>query len=75
VLATPLMQIALEDVPAALARFKSHKGGIAAAESAARPARDGPNEVAHEEPMPAGAMVLLRTRGRGFPHACPGFRA
>ncbi|MCY7318790.1 MAG: magnesium-translocating P-type ATPase, partial [Ramlibacter sp.] len=52
-LATPLMQVALEDVPAALARFESHENGLAAAESAARLARDGPNEVAHEKPLPA----------------------
>ena len=48
-----LMQIALEDTSAALTRFESRETGLPAAESARRLARHGPNEVAHEKPLPA----------------------
>jgi P-type Mg2+ transporter len=52
-LAKSLMLAALEDSPACLARFESHETGLPAAESARRLARNGPNEVAHEKPLPA----------------------
>ena len=52
-LANQLMQVALEDAPAAIARFESHENGLIASDAAARLARNGPNEVAHEKPLPA----------------------
>jgi Mg2+-importing ATPase len=58
-LAKSLMQVALEDTPAALARFRSDGRGLSASESVARLLRDGPNEVAHEKPLP------------GWLHLCP----
>ena len=51
-LAKNLMQAALEDTPTALARFDSREAGLPAAESARRLSRNGPNEVAHEKPLP-----------------------
>jgi Mg2+-importing ATPase len=47
-----LLAIARDDPPAALARLGAHADGLSAAEAAARLARDGPNEVAHEKPLP-----------------------
>jgi P-type Mg2+ transporter len=52
-LATSLMQASREDTPTSLARFESRETGLRAAESAMRLARNGPNEVAHEKPLPA----------------------
>ena len=52
-LANALLQAAREEPAAALARLGSSAEGLTAAESAARVARDGPNEVAHEAPLPA----------------------
>ena len=52
-LAKSLMQVALEDTTAALARFRSHENGLPRGEAWARLARNGPNEVAHENPLPA----------------------
>ena len=46
------MGIAREDASAAIVRFESHEDGLSASESAARLARNGPNEVAHEKPLP-----------------------
>jgi Mg2+-importing ATPase len=51
-LAKSLMQVALEGTPAVLARFESRETGLLAAESAQRLSRNGPNEVAHEKPLP-----------------------
>ncbi|HXE47074.1 MAG TPA: magnesium-translocating P-type ATPase [Ramlibacter sp.] len=50
-LAQALLAVARADVPAALARLHSHADGLSAREAAARLARDGPNEVAHEMPL------------------------
>src|SRR6185369_3934766 len=50
-LAQALLAVARADVPAALARLHSHADGLSAREAAARLARDGPNEVAHEKPL------------------------
>jgi Mg2+-importing ATPase len=50
-LAQALLAIARDDVPAAIARLQSHEDGLDAPETAARRARDGPNEVAHEKPL------------------------
>jgi len=51
-LAQALLAIAQDDVPAAIARLQSHEDGLDAREAAQRLARDGPNEVAHEKPLP-----------------------
>ncbi len=51
-LAGDLMLVAREDASAAIARLESHEDGLNASESAARLARNGPNEVAHEKPLP-----------------------
>jgi P-type Mg2+ transporter len=56
-LARSLMQVALEDTPAALARFASHETGLSATEATTRLARNGPNEVAHEKPLPAWSRL------------------
>jgi P-type Mg2+ transporter len=50
-LADDLLAVARDDVPAAIARLQSHEGGLSAAQSAERLARNGPNEVAHEKPL------------------------
>ena len=48
------MLTAAQDEPsAALARLQSQADGLDTAEAARRLARDGPNEVAHEPPLPA----------------------
>ena len=52
-LAQALLQAARDDPAAAIARLKSHADGLSAREAAARLARHGPNEVAHEKPVPA----------------------
>jgi Mg2+-importing ATPase len=51
-LANDLLLVARDDIPGAVARLQSHEGGLSAAEVAQRLARDGPNEVAHEKPLP-----------------------
>jgi len=48
-----LMQISHEDPQAAITRLESDPSGLTAPESAARLARNGPNDVAHEKPLPA----------------------
>jgi Mg2+-importing ATPase len=50
--ARDLLAIARDDVPAAVARLQSHEDGLGASEAAERLVRDGPNEVAHEKPLP-----------------------
>jgi Mg2+-importing ATPase len=52
-MAPELLEIARLDAPAALARMQSREAGLTTAEAAARLARVGPNEVAHERPLPA----------------------
>jgi Mg2+-importing ATPase len=47
-----LMLVSREDALTALRRLRSHADGLTAAESAARLARHGPNEVMHERPLP-----------------------
>ncbi|MDI1259977.1 magnesium-translocating P-type ATPase [Aquabacterium sp.] len=51
-IASGLLLIAADDVAAALARLGSSASGLSAQEAAARLSRDGPNEVAHEKPLP-----------------------
>ncbi|HQR10935.1 MAG TPA: magnesium-translocating P-type ATPase [Casimicrobiaceae bacterium] len=51
-LASDLMRVAREDASTALRQLRSHADGLTAAESAARLARHGPNEVTHEKPLP-----------------------
>ena len=51
-LARDLLQAAAGEPAAALARLDSREQGLSAREAAARLARDGPNEVAHEKPLP-----------------------
>ena len=51
-LASALLQVALDTPAAALARFDSHADGLSAREAGARLARQGPNEVEHEQPPP-----------------------
>ena len=51
-LARDLLLVACDDVPGAIARLASHEGGLSTAEAAARLTRDGPNDVAHEKPLP-----------------------
>ncbi len=50
--AAELMRAARDDPAAALARLDSHPEGLSAHEAAARLARQGPNEVQHEAPLP-----------------------
>ena len=50
-LARDLLLVAHDEPAAAIARLKSHEDGLSAREAAARVARDGPNEVAHEKPL------------------------
>ena len=47
-----LLQVARDNVPAALARLESHEDGLSMAEATERRARFGPNEVDHEKPLP-----------------------
>ncbi len=51
-LASKPMQVALEDAVATIARFGSHANELIASEAAAWLARNGPNGVAHEKPLP-----------------------
>ena len=51
-LAGDLLLLARDTRAAAIARMASHEDGLSAREAAARLARDGPNEVAHEKPLP-----------------------
>ena len=48
-----LLRLAQDEPAAAIARLKSHPEGLSAHEARARLARHGPNEVAHEAPLPA----------------------
>ncbi len=54
-----LLAAAREEPAQALARLQSHSDGLDAAEAARRLARDGPNEIAHEAPLP-GWLRLWR---------------
>ena len=58
-LSQDLLATAREEPVAALLRLQSRADGLDAAEAASRLARDGPNEVAHEEPLP-GWLHLWR---------------
>jgi Mg2+-importing ATPase len=51
-LARHLLLIARDEPAAAIARMKSHAEGLSPREAAARLARDGPNVVEHERPLP-----------------------
>jgi Mg2+-importing ATPase len=51
-LAQALLAVAQDDVPSVIARLQSHEDGLDASEAAQRLSRDGPNEVAHETPVP-----------------------
>ena len=51
-LARDLLLVARDDPAAAIARLDSHADGLSAREAAARLARNGPNEVDHEKPLP-----------------------
>ena len=51
-LARDLLLVARDEPAAALARLHSHADGLSAREAAARLVRHGPNEVAHEKPLP-----------------------
>ena len=48
-----LLRLAQDEPAAAINRLKSHPEGLSAREAHARLARHGPNEVAHEAPLPA----------------------
>ena len=48
-----LLRLAQDEPAAAIARLQSHPEGLSAREARARLARHGPNEVAHEAPLPA----------------------
>ena len=52
-LASTLLLVARDEHGAAIRRMASHEDGLSAREAAARLARDGPNEVTHEKPLPA----------------------
>ena len=54
-----LLAAARDDPAAALSRLKSRADGLDAADAAQRLARDGPNEVQHEPPLP-GWLHLWR---------------
>ena len=58
-LAQDLLAAAREEPDKALARLQSRSEGLEAAEAARRLARDGPNEIAHEAPLP-GWLRLWR---------------
>jgi P-type Mg2+ transporter len=51
-LARDLLLVARDDPGAAIARLDSHADGLSTREAAARVKRSGPNEVAHEGPLP-----------------------
>jgi Mg2+-importing ATPase len=50
-IASTLLQAAHDEPAAAMARQRSHAGGLSAAEATARLRRDGPNEVEHDKPL------------------------
>ena len=52
-LARALRQAAHEEVPTALARLSAHADGLTEHEAEAIRERVGPNEIAHEKPLPA----------------------
>ena len=52
-MASTLLLVAHDPQGAAIARMASHEDGLSAREAAARLARNGPNEVTHEKPLPA----------------------
>ena len=52
-LASALHQAAHEEVPALLSRLSAHADGLTEHEAGAIRARVGPNEIAHEKPLPA----------------------
>ena len=54
-----MRRIATDDVPAAIVRMSSHEEGLSNAEAQIRLDRVGPNEVAHEKPLP-GWLHLWR---------------
>ena len=54
-----LLAAARDDPAAALARLKSQADGLDTADAARRLARDGPNEIQHEPPLP-GWLHLWR---------------
>ncbi len=58
-LSQDIVRAALDEPAAALARLGSQADGLDAAEAARRLARDGPNEVQHEAPLP-GWLRLWR---------------
>ncbi len=47
-----LLQVARDEPAAAITRLKSRPDGLSAREASARLVRNGPNEVAHEKPLP-----------------------
>jgi Mg2+-importing ATPase len=51
--ASGLVQSALDEASVVLARMASREAGLSSTEAAERLRRDGPNEVAHEKPLPA----------------------
>ncbi len=51
-LAQLLLQVARDAPAAAITRMASHEAGLSPREVAARRARDGPNEMEHEAPLP-----------------------
>ena len=51
--ASELLLAARAEPAAAIARLRSHADGLSPREAAARLRRHGPNEVAHEKPLPA----------------------
>jgi P-type Mg2+ transporter len=51
-LARDLLRVARDRPAAAITRLKSHEGGLSTREAAARLAHSGPNEIAHEKPLP-----------------------
>lgn len=50
--AQALLAVARDEPAAAIARLASHADGLSDAEAAARLRRSGPNEIAHEKPLP-----------------------
>ncbi len=48
-----MLLVARDEPAAAIDRLQSRSNGLSAAEAAQRLARDGPNEIEHEKPLPA----------------------
>ena len=48
-----MLLVARDDPSAAIARLQSRSTGLSSVEAAQRLARDGPNEIEHEKPLPA----------------------